>query len=250
MALAESQKPFSIILATYNCGKKVDATIRSILLQNKNLFELIVVDGASTDDTLEYVKKYADNLTLISEKDGGVYEAYNKGIDLAAGAYLYFIGAGDCLREGVLQEVCNYVSAPNAADLIYGDAFVVNEQFHYGGAFDRTRLRTENLCHQTVFYKRRVFELLGKYECKYKIFADWVLNLRCFGDWRIVKKYISHHIVNFEGGGLSSNVKDAHFEADFSRLNKKYLGGRAYIADKIPVFVASFYWKLHNVFRQ
>ncbi|MEJ7700922.1 MAG: glycosyltransferase [Pyrinomonadaceae bacterium] len=74
MALSETanQKVFSIIMATYNCGQKVENTLQSILSQNKELFELIVVDGASTDNTLEYLKKYESSLTLISEKDDGI----------------------------------------------------------------------------------------------------------------------------------------------------------------------------------
>ncbi len=87
MALSEtaSQKIFSIIMATYNCGEKVENTLQSIFSQNKELFELIVVDGASTDNTLDYIKKYESSLILISEKDGGVYDAFNKGIDIATG---------------------------------------------------------------------------------------------------------------------------------------------------------------------
>ncbi len=74
MTLPETvgQKLFSIIMATYNCGEKIENTLQSIFSQNKELFELIVIDGASTDNTLESLKKYESSLTLSSEKDDGI----------------------------------------------------------------------------------------------------------------------------------------------------------------------------------
>lgn len=243
-----SQKIFSIVLATYNCGRKVESTIESILCQNKDLFELIVLDGASTDDTLDCIKKYeSDALKLISEKDGGVYHAFNKGIDLATGQYLYFIGAGDRLREGVLETVSEFLPS-NVPAFVYGDAFVVKEQIHYGGEFCEARLHKQNICHQAVFYHRDIFRLVGKYDLRYSIFSDWALNLKCFGDRRVRKQYLERVIVDFEGGGLSSTDGDADFKNDFPRLVRNYLGVKSYIAYKSPQLSSGIYWKVYFPF--
>jgi glycosyltransferase involved in cell wall biosynthesis len=242
-----SRKIFSIVLATYNCGRKVEPTIESILCQKKDLFELIVLDGASTDDTLDCIKKYESELTLISEKDGGVYDAFNKGIDSARGEYLYFIGAGDKLREGVLETVSEFLPSDVPA-LVYGDAFVVKEQIHYGGEYDESRLQKQNICHQAVFYHRDIFRLIGKYELRYSIFSDWALNLKCFGNRRIRKRYLERVIVDFEGGGLSSTDGDADFKNDFPRLVRKHLGIKSYITYKSPRVSSGIYRKLYFPF--
>ena len=246
-AKASNRKIFSIVLATYNCGRKIEPTIESILCQNKDLFELIVVDGASTDDTLDRVKKYESSLKLISEKDGGVYHAFNKGIESAAGQYLYFIGAGDRLREGVLETVSEFLP-PGVQALVYGDAYVVKEKIHYGGEFCESRLQRQNICHQAVFYHRDIFALVGKYDLRYSIFSDWALNLKCFGDRRVSKQYLRRVIVDFEGGGLSSTGGDADFKKDFPRLIRNYLGVKSYIAYKSPRVASGIYWKVYFPF--
>lgn len=242
-----SRKIFSIILATYNCGQKIESTVESILSQDRNLFELIVVDGASTDDTLEYVKKFENDLKFVSEKDNGVYDAFNKGINCASGEYLYFIGAGDKMRENVLEIVSKSL-LPAAPAFLYGDAYVVKDKFLYGGEFNEERLKKQNICHQAIFYHRRIFDLLGKYDLRYDVFADWALNLKCFGDRRIEKQYLQSVIVDFEGGGLSTTIGDAVFKKDFPRLVKKYLGVKSYISYKYPNSTTQIYRKVYFPF--
>lgn len=244
----DNRKIFSIILATFNCGRKAEATIQSILSQNRDLFELIVIDGASTDDTLDYIGKYQSDLKLVSEKDAGVYDAFNKGIESATGRYLYFIGAGDRLREGVLETVREFLPL-DAPTFVYGDAYVVNERLHYGGEYCPSRLKEQNICHQAAFYHRDIFELLGKYDLRYSIFSDWALNLKCFGDRRIKKRYLEYVIVDFEGGGLSSTGDgDVNFKKDFPRLIRRSLGIKAYLAYRLPILSSDIYWKVYFPF--
>lgn len=208
---------------------------------------MIVLDGASTDDTLDSIKKYESGLKLVSEKDGGVYHAFNKGIDLATGQYLYFIGAGDKLREGVLETVSEFLP-PDVPAFVYGDAYVVKEQIQYGGEYDESRLQKQNICHQAAFYHRDIFELVGKYDLRYSIFSDWALNLKCFGDRRVKKQYLQRVIVDFEGGGLSSTDGDADFKKDFPRLVRNYLGLKSYINYKSPRVSSGIYRKVYFPF--
>lgn len=255
-AETDGRKLFSIVLATYNCGRKVESSIESILEQRRDLFELIVVDGASSDETLDCIKKYENDLTLISEPDAGVYHAFNKGIKRATGRYLYFIGAGDRLREGALEEVEESLAAAmddddadaDAPVLVYGDAYVVQAQMPYGDQYDESRIKTQNICHQAVFYHRAVFELVGNYDLRYNICADWVLNLKCFGEPRIEKRYLPRVIADFEGGGLSSMTEDDHFKKDFPRLIRKHLGVKSYIAYKSSFTSADVYRKIYFPF--
>lgn len=227
------QKTFSIILATYNCGQKVENTLQSILSQNKQLFELIVFDGASTDDTLDFIEKYASDLTFRSEKDAGVYDAFNKAIDLAAGKYLYFIGAGDCLRPNVLEQI-EKLLPPETPGFVYGYCYFVKQKTYNGKPFSAEDFARDNLCQQGIFYHRAVFDAVGKFDLRYKSFADWFVNLRCFIDERIEKRYIPLLIADYEEGGLSSELKsDRVFLKEFPLFVRKQFGLFRYVICKL-----------------
>ncbi len=224
-----SQKIFSIIMATYNCGEKIENTLQSIFSQNKELFELIVVDGASTDNTLEYLKKYKSSLTLISEKDEGIFDAFNKGIDIASGKYIYFIGAGDCLRPGVLEQVREFLPTETPT-LVYGNCYFVKRKGFDGRKFSSSDFTWTNICHQGEFYHRSIFDIIGKYDLRYKIFADWMLNLKCFLHRGINERYIPLYIADYQEDGLSCDLNnDPAFKKDFPRFVKKELGIKAFI---------------------
>ncbi|MGI8543125.1 MAG: glycosyltransferase family 2 protein [Aridibacter sp.] len=226
MALSDTnnQKVFSIIIATYNCGQKIEKTLASIFSQKKDLFELIIMDGASTDDTLEFVKKYENNLTLISEKDEGVYYAFNKAIDLASGKYLYFIGAGDCLKADILEQVEEFL-LPETPSLIYGKCYFAKQKTYNGKKFTADLFIRDNICQQGIFYHRTIFDIIGKFDVKYKSFADWFLNLRCFLDRAITKRYVNLLIADYEEGGLSSEIQDDPvFVEEFPIFVRKQFG--------------------------
>ena len=226
---AGTQKTFAIIVATYNCGQKVELTLQSIFSQNRELFEVIVLDGASTDETLEYLKKYADDVTLVSEKDAGVYDAFNRGIDRAAGKYLYFIGAGDSLRPGVLQKVSESLPPAETVAFVYGRCFFVKQNVENGKEFESKSFIRDNLCQQGIFYHREIFRMVGKFDLRYPILADWMLNLQCFLHDGITKKYIDLVIADYEEGGLSADItRDPVFLKEFPLFVKRQFGTLAY----------------------
>ena len=217
-----SQKLFSIITPTYNCGPKIEKTINSVLTQAADLFDYHVIDGASSDDTLPAIEKYGDKIKLVSERDKGVYDAMNKGIDLASGKYLYFLGAGDSLRADVLRKI-EKLMPDEPRCFVYGNVYWMDEAIIYSGEFDKQRLKTHNICHQAIFYERTIFDVLGKFELRFKVLADYVFNIKCFGDERIRKRYIDYVVANFEGGGLSAKHKDAALTNEQAQLIKDYL---------------------------
>ncbi len=144
------RKLFSIISATYNCGPKLELTIESVLSQKTDLFEFIIVDGGSTDGTLEILKKYEGRVKFVSEKDRGVYDALNKGIDLAEGKYLYFLGAGDILRKDILEQLEADMPDEPAA-FVYGIAYFAKSGIYHPSEFSRSDIGRKNLCHQSIF---------------------------------------------------------------------------------------------------
>lgn len=227
------QKIFSIIIATYNCGQKVENTLQSIFSQKKELFEVIVFDGASTDDTLDYLKKYERNLTLISEKDAGVYDAFNKGIDMATGKYFYFIGAGDCLKPDILEQIVEFLPLETPS-FIYGNCYFTKQKFYDGKKFDSSLFIRDNLCQQGIFYHRAVFDIVGKFDVRYKVLADWFFNLKCFLHDDINKHYINRVIADYEENGLSAEITcDPVFLKEFPLFVKKQFGTFKFIVCKM-----------------
>ncbi len=235
MAVSETgnQKTFSIIVATFNCGQKIENTLQSVFSQNRALFELIVLDGASTDGTLDYLKKYENDLMLVAEKDEGVYDAFNKAIDLATGKYIYFIGAGDCLKPGILEKVKDSLPAGEKPAFVYGRCFFVHQKLENGREFESKLFIRDNLCQQGIFYHREIFELVGKFSLRYKVLADWMFNLRCFLDDRITKKYLDLVVADYEEGGLSAEITcDPVFLKEFPIFVKKQFGLSSYFICK------------------
>jgi glycosyltransferase involved in cell wall biosynthesis len=100
-----SPRRLSVVTATYNCGAKIASTVRSVLAQDASLFDCLVVDGGSTDETLGVLETFGDAITVVSERDRGVFDALNKGIARSTGTYLYFLGAGDTVRAGAFSRL-------------------------------------------------------------------------------------------------------------------------------------------------
>ena len=211
----------SVITTTFNSGEKIAATVASVLSQQKGLYEFLVVDGGSTDDTLAHLRAQGPALRYLSEPDKGIYDAMNKGIRLTSGEFLYFLGAGDRLLPGVLEAVAAEIrklpgqGQTSRPTLLYGNVNSSHYSRPYDGPFDRFKLLRRNICHQAIFYQRSVFERLGFYNTKYRLLADWEFNIRCFNDRRIRKRYISLRIADYEGGGQSITTPDVAFYADF-----------------------------------
>lgn len=240
------QKLFSVVIATYNCGHKLGATIDSVLSQPKDLYEMFVVDGGSTDQTAQLVEKYDGAFTFISEADGGVYDAFNKGITRSSGKYILFLGAGDRLKEDVLQQVAQFLPEDQSA-FVYGNVYSVQHDKNYGGEFGPKDFISRNLCQQAIFYGRNIFTVLGKFDLKYKVYADHAFNMGCFADSRIRKIYIGTVVADYEGGGISDTEEDPVFQRDLPRLIRKYVGLNDYLHRRIYLARVAFYVFRHKL---
>ena len=210
----------TVVMPVWNARDTVEDTIRSVVGQPYEAVEFIVVDGASTDGTLDIIEGYENEIDYwISEKDPGLYAAMNKGCDLAGGEWIYFIGADDILVN-CLHQVARRLRDPRC--IYYGDVYLPERNRVYGGSFTAARLAGQNINHQAIFYPRAVFAAY-RYETRYPILADYALNIRCFGDKRFRTRYLPLLIGIHADQGLSFREEDARFLQDKERLIRDHL---------------------------
>lgn len=216
----------SIIIPTYNSEKTIAETLESIVEQDVRSIECLIIDGNSSDKTIDIVKTYVDKhcfIKYISEPDKGIYDAMNKGIALAKGNYLYFMGSDDVFYSKNILHNLFLLDCFNTTDLIYGNVLFKYNQMKVGE--EKTYLKLiknlENICHQSIFYSRHIFEKLGNYNLNYPIYADFNMNIRCFRDDFISKKYIDTVICIFNEKGIShfQRSKDRYITA----LHEEYV---------------------------
>jgi glycosyltransferase involved in cell wall biosynthesis len=201
---------FSIIIPVFNAAEKLERSIQSILREPAPWWDLWVIDGASDDGTQEILQNHAPRVHSVSEPDAGVYDAMNKGIARSSAPYLYFLGAGDTLRPGVLEKVARHIPRSRPG-LVYGNVFMHDKQLIWDGAWTPEKFRTRTPCQQAIFYDRRIFAWHGGFDIRFKTMADYAMNIRSFGDNRIRKVYIDEVIADYEGAGFSANYRDDPF---------------------------------------
>ncbi len=205
---------FSIIIPAIRVEADIAGCLESIRRQTCTDYEVLVMDGGSTDRTVELVSnqagEFGGRLFLRSEKDDGVYDAMNKGIRLARGEWLYFLGADDVLHDPqVLEKVAAFIVSQPGSHLVYGDVILRSSSRRYDGPFDLAKLLLEkNICHQAIFYRRTVFEKIGNYNLRYRIWADWDLNLRCFQHPAFINRHLDFVVADYNDLTGISMVED------------------------------------------
>lgn len=207
------QPTLTIIIPTYNSATYVFDALNSILSQTFQDFEIFVIDGGSTDETLAKVKNFSkkDNrIQYISEPDLGIYDAMNKGILLANGYWLYFLGSDDILLNNNVLEII-FSNNNGSADIIYGNVISTRFNGRYDGEFTLPKIFEKNICHQAIFFKKRVFKITGNFNLRYVAHADYDHNLKWFLNKKLKKKYLPIDIAKYADGGFSSVSNDNKF---------------------------------------
>ncbi len=221
----------SIIIPTFNSERTLSDCIGSILKQTFLNYEIVVIDGGSTDNTLVILKEYeaiVPNLKWISEPDSGIYEAMNKGIKLANGDWLLFLGSDDLLFiENGLDLIFGNDNYTSKYHLIYCDVIQDETGLVIGEEKNRATILGGFINHTASFYHRSVFEKAGVYDTSYQVMADVVFNTKCFFEPAILTKYLPVVVSKFRFGGKSSDpakYKHEVLAADIVSTYKKRLG--------------------------
>lgn len=198
----------SIVTPSYNQGKFIERTIRSVLDQNYPNLEYIVIDGGSKDETVEILEKYGRKIKWVSEKDSGQTEAINKGLRMSTGDILAYLNSDDTYELGGLKLIGKYFARYKKTMIVYGNGRHIDENDKYindypSGAVSYEILKsTCPVCQPSVFWKRKLWEDIGSFDESLRFGMDydyWI---------RVAKKYkftfIGDYIANTR---LHSNTK-------------------------------------------
>ncbi len=199
----------SIITVCLNEAKTIEKTIKSVIDQTFTDYEYIVLDGGSTDGTLDIINKYRDRIDVAgSEPDTGIYNAMNKGIKKATGEYVFFLNAGDkFLDNNVLQLI---FSKTPSADLVYCDMLVqMNSGFvlrkQTPRSISKAFMYADSIPHQATFTKKEMFIKHGSFDESYKVAADYELSLNLIFTQNISTKYYPIIISEYNLLGISAS---------------------------------------------
>lgn len=204
----------SIITVCYNSESTIRDTIESILAQTYSDIEYIIVDGASSDGTMAIVDEYKDFIaTVVSEPDKGIYDAMNKGIELATGDVVGILNSDDFYQnnDAIQDIVCQFNSFPDS-DLVFGDVvFIAPDnlekivRFYRSDHFKPWKLRFGWMPpHPASFIKKRAYDQVGVYSLDYTISSDYEMFVRLLLVHRLSFSRINKILVRMRAGGVST----------------------------------------------
>lgn len=220
----------TVITVCFNSVKTIERTIKSVLAQNYSELEYIIIDGGSTDGTLDIIRKYKENLSVwISEPDDGLYDAMNKGLAKATGEVFAFLNSDDYYTENVLERVNEYFKTDDV-DMVSGNMYICAEGTVKKAVYDKSN--RENLFfgvvypHPALFAKRELYIKYGGFDTSYKIAADsdWVMKV-CLNGAKVI--CVEDYFTYFSDGGISSRKQYLALEEEY-RMALKYAKLSAY----------------------
>jgi len=197
----------SILIPTYQSDKTLRRALDSLISQEFTDWEAWIIDGLSKDGTLDIVREYAagDNrIHFVSEPDRGIFDAMNKGVRLAKGQWIYFLGSDDHLYDSRVLGAFREDFLRDDLDLVYGNVMLDPKGQVYDGEFSVEKELRQNISHQAEFFRRDLFGKIGGFNTRYKAFADWDLNIRCFLDPTVRIGYRDRIVATFSMGGISA----------------------------------------------
>lgn len=218
-------KKVTIITVNYNNSHGLERTINSVALQSYSDMEYIIIDGGSTDKSVDIIKRNESVVSFwVSEKDNGIYNAMNKGIGFAHGEYLLFLNSGDYFVDrNVLSKIFDNGLNVNE-DLLIGRQRFIDIKTNKIGISPRLHVEeidmefflSSTLPHQATFIKRSLFDVCGGYDETYRVCADWVFWVKSIVENKCTMRILPFAVSYMEGGGVSSDMDKCH--KDMSRF--------------------------------
>ena len=209
----------SIVTVVYNAQDVLEKAILSVLNQAYDNIEYLIIDGKSTDSTVEIIKKYDNNIIWISEPDNGIFDAMNKGLKISTGDWMLFLGADDTLEPDGIQNLINHT---NDADIVYGNTHLIFKNGQKRKQFsDPVECIKHKMiaAHQSFIVKKKVFDTIGNFNLEYKLSADYDFMIRAYLSNHTFKK-INEFVANYNIYGQSSNI--IQNTQELYNIHKKY----------------------------
>ena len=223
---------FTVITVCFNSEKTIKCTFESILNQTYKNIEYIVIDGNSSDSTLQIIKSYQQKFTekgisyrWISEPDRGIYDAMNKGINLSEGNLIGILNSDDWYETNALENIKNLYNKSNA-DFIHGNLNLYSPEKEFIKTLKPKKnyivKRKMPFFHPTSFVSKKIYNKLDGYSLNYKICSDYDLIIKIINN-NFKISYLDKVITNFTIGGVSTtSIKEALQESHFVRINNGY----------------------------
>jgi glycosyltransferase involved in cell wall biosynthesis len=216
----------SVITINLNNATGLYKTMKSVINQSFRDFEYIIIDGGSTDGSLDVIKEFQSHNTAaterlvlrfqwISESDEGIYHAMNKGILRSNGDYCFFLNSGDYFVSSKVLE--NVMQLQSDEDVLFGNMLVCINDNTVDKSMGKSQLTfmdiyQSRIKHQASFIKKRLFDLFGLYNVSNKIVSDWEFILKTVGLQNVSYRYIDEDITFFDNGGISNNLHEIRID--------------------------------------
>lgn len=251
----------SIITATFNSGTTIESNLKSVLSQTYKDIDYWVIDGGSKDNTMNIVRRYEPKfngrLHYISEKDRGIYDAMNKGLEHCTGDVVGILNSDDYFTsDNILENVAQTLSSDASLDAVYGDIHFFRDgepekivRYYSSKPFRPFWLRFGFMpAHPSFYARREVFEKYGKYSLDYKIASDYDMMVRLFWQHKIKARYLELDFVTMRVGGVSTkNIRNrmliAHEDVKACRRNGMYTN---HFFISVKYLYKIFEWRIFN----
>jgi glycosyltransferase involved in cell wall biosynthesis len=207
------QPVVSVVTIVYNNVKYIKDALESVLSQDYPSIEYIVIDGGSTDGTVEIIEKYRDQIQVfLSEPDDGIYDALNKGVELATGDVIAILHSDDLFYDEFVVSDMVYKMSETGAEFCFSDMVIVDSRsdrvlrYYMAYYFNRWMFRMGWMPpHPTCFIKKSLFDEFGLYSLDYKVAGDFDFLVRIFYGRKILWSYLNRVTVKMRQGGVSNS---------------------------------------------
>lgn len=225
--MAEDNLKVSIITICLNSEDLIEKTIKSVISQTYLNTEYIVVDGKSTDNTINIISQYMSNIDIfVSEEDGGIYYAMNKGLKLATGDIIHFLNSGDYFYDrNVLETIVKKFVENDDIDIIYGNFIYYGEntnQLFISKCQNNLEVIAKGINHQSIFTRKKVFEECGFFDTVYELYGDYDWLIRSLIKYNKKIMYMDIPVVYFLEGGFCNKYCRKFGDERFD-ISTKYL---------------------------